>query len=229
MGEIRALTSPRPRGQRTRREILAAAEAVFAERGFLGARLDDVAERVGIRKPSVLHHFPDKRALYDAVLGDLVGGLFARLQTVMTGSPSLAGSVEAAVDAWVSYLGERPSLARILLREIADARPGMPSVFVQHALPLLGLMDQAIRAGQRQKIFLQIDPIHLASTVAGATVFFLLGTPLLGESWPFDQRSSSQLDQLRDELRRITRRLLGFTGPNVKQPRRVTKRGVSAE
>jgi hypothetical protein len=115
------------------------------------------------------------------------------------------------------------------LREIADARPGVPSVFVQHALPLLGLMDQAIRAGQRQKIFLQIDPIHLASTVTGATVFFLLGTPLLGESWPFDPRSSSQLDQLRDELRRITRRLLGFTGPNVKPPRRVTKRGVPAE
>lgn len=228
MAGSNALVPPLSRGQRTRGEILAAAEAVFAERGFLGARLDDVADRVGIRKPSVLHHFPDKRALYDAVLSDLIGGLFARIQTVMTDSASLPTSVEAAVDAWVSYLGERPSLARILLREIADARPGAPSAFVQHALPVLGLMEQAIRAGQRKKIFLQIDPIHLASTVTGATVFFLLGTPLLGESWPFDPRSSSQLDQLRDELQRITRRLLGFTGPNVKQSRRTTKRGVPA-
>jgi TetR/AcrR family transcriptional regulator len=227
MVESRVLTPPRSRGQRTRREILEAAEAVFAERGFLGARLDDVAERVGIRKPSVLHHFPDKRALYDAVLAELIGGLFTRLQAVMPGNGSLASSVEAAVDAWVSYIGERSSLARILLREIADARPGVPSTFVHHALPLLGLMDQTIRAGQRQKIFLQIDPIHLASTITGATVFFLLGTPLLGESWPFDPRSSSQLQQLRDELRRITRRLLGFTGPEVKQRQRVVKRGAT--
>lgn len=228
MAESSALVPPQSRGQRTRGEILAAAEAVFAERGFLGARLDDVANRVGIRKPSVLHHFPDKRALYDAVLADLIGGLFARIQAVVTHSASLPTSVEAAVDAWVSYLGERPALARILLREIADARPGAPSAFVQHALPVLGLMEQAIRAGQRKKIFLHIDPIHLASTVTGATVFFLLGTPLLGESWPFDPRSSSQLDQLRDELQRITRRLLGFTGSNVKQSRRTTKPGVPA-
>jgi TetR/AcrR family transcriptional regulator len=208
------------RSERTRRELLEAAEFLFAERGFHATRLEDVAERVGIRKPSLLYHFPDKRALYDAVLGELVGGLMTRLQGILGGDSSLADSIEAAVDAWVSYVGERPAIARILLREVADARPGYPSLFVQHALPLLGLMNQTIRAGQRRKIFLGIDPIHLASTVTGATVFFLLGTPLLGDSWPHDPRSESQLEQLRQELRRVTRRLLGLTGAT---PRKRTR------
>lgn len=223
-------TSPAPsRAERTRRELLEAAETLFAERGFHGTRLEDVAERVGIRKPSILYHFADKRALYDAVLAELVGGLISRLQKVLGGNAPLAESIEAAVDAWVVYVGERPAIARILLREIADARPGLPSPFVQHALPLLGLMNQTIRAGQRRKIFLGIDPIHLASTVTGATVFFLLGTPLLGEAWPFDPRSAGQLEQLRQELRRVTRRLLGLTGAIPRRKSASSKSGQSGE
>lgn len=221
--------APPSRAQRTRRELLDAAEALFAERGFHGTRLEDVAERVGIRKPSILYHFTDKRALYDAVLAELVRGLFTRLQDAIAHSGSLADSVEAAVDAWVGYIAERPSLARILLREIADARPGLTSPFVQHALPILGLMGQTIRAGQRRKIFMRIDPIHLASTVTGATVFFLLGTPLLGESWPFDPRSAGQLEQLRQELRRVTRRLLGLTGASPKRRSGSSRSGQPSE
>jgi len=209
------------KAERTRRELLEAAEALFAERGFQATRLDDVAERVGIRKPSILYHFADKRILYDAVLAELVGGLLIRLQNVIAGGSSPADSIEAAVDAWVDYVGERPALARILLREIADARPGLRSPFVQHALPILGLMSQTIRAGQRRRIFARIDPIHLASTVTGATVFFLLGTPLLGKSWPFDPRSAAQLEQLRQELRRVTRRLLGLSGAGANRRKRL--------
>jgi len=74
-----------------------------------------------------------------------------------------------------------------------------------------------------------LDPIHLASTVTGATVFFLLGTPLLGEAWPFDPRSAGQLEQLRQELRRVTRRLLGLTGAIPRRKSASSKSGQSGE
>jgi len=204
------------RSGRTRAQILESAETIFAAKGYAATRLEDIAADVGIRRASLVYYFRDKQELYDAVLTDVIGGLMTRVQHVITAARDLPDAIDAALDAWVEYAGERPALARLLLREIADAQPGKPSLFVQHAMPVLGLMEQAIREGQRLELFLPIDPIHFASTITGATVFFLVGTPLLGDAWPLDPRSTDQLAHLKEELRRVGRRLLGFVGPKTR-------------
>jgi AcrR family transcriptional regulator len=55
----------------TRREILEAARAEFAERGLDGARVDRIAERAGANKRMIYHYFNSKDALYSAVLEDV--------------------------------------------------------------------------------------------------------------------------------------------------------------
>ena len=61
-------TPQRRKGERTAERILDAAEALFAERGYAGATLRDVATEVGLRTPSLYNHFPNKESLYAAVL-----------------------------------------------------------------------------------------------------------------------------------------------------------------
>ncbi|MCB5164865.1 TetR/AcrR family transcriptional regulator [Streptomyces bambusae] len=58
----------RARSEERRGEILRAALEVIAERGYRGASLAAVAERVGLTQQGVLHHFPSKEALLVAVL-----------------------------------------------------------------------------------------------------------------------------------------------------------------
>jgi len=198
------------RAEKTRGTILDAAEAVFAEKGFAATRLEDVAAIVGIRRASIVYYFRDKRDLYEAVLERLFSNLHARFREVMSPHLALATQVETAVSAWVDYIGEHPTLARLLLREIADASGAVPEpAVVRHVRPLLGAIEHVVRAGQRQGIFEPVDPVHLASTIAGATVFFVAATPLLGKDWPFDPLSKDQLATHRSEVLRITRRLLG--------------------
>ncbi len=201
------------RAERTRTLILRTAEAVFAEKGYAAARLEDVAERVGIRRASIVYYFRDKRALYDAVLAGLFGELLARSEEKSIGTAPPAERVESAVTTWVDYVAERPAFGRILLREIADASPAEKSAVVQHAMPVIDAMAMVVREGQQKGLFAPIDPIHLASTIAGATVFFFCATPLLGSEWPFNPTSPAEIATYRAEVLRITRRLLGSKGP----------------
>lgn len=207
------------RAERTRKLLIDAAEHVFAERGFSATRLEDVAERVGIRRASIVYYFRDKRALYDAVLADIFAELSARLQTSIAAKESLRERIEAAVTTWVDYAGSRPSFARILLREVADVAPGREPAIVQYARPMLARFGAHIAEGQKEGLILPIDPIHFVSTVVGATVFFVAATPLLGADWPFDPLSPEQQATYRREVQRITERLLGTRGPRASQPR----------
>jgi AcrR family transcriptional regulator len=109
------------RAERTRASILAEAEALFAEKGFAATRLEDVAENVGIRRASIVYYFKDKRELYDAVLEDVFGGLHDALAEVLVRGKTLTEQIEIGVSAWVDYVGRRPSIARLVLREVADA------------------------------------------------------------------------------------------------------------
>ena len=137
------------KAERTRAAILEAAEALFAERGFEATRLEDVAERVGIRRASIVYYFRDKRELYDAVLLDVFGGLLAGVRAALEGGGALAARVEAAVSAWVDYVARRPSLPRLLLREVLDAS-GKTPVLRAETEPFFALVAAGARAERRR-------------------------------------------------------------------------------
>ena len=57
------------------RKLLAAAERLFAERGFLAVRLEDIGAAAGVSGPAIYRHFPNKEAL----LVELLVGISTRL------------------------------------------------------------------------------------------------------------------------------------------------------
>ncbi|MBW2242736.1 MAG: TetR/AcrR family transcriptional regulator [Deltaproteobacteria bacterium] len=199
-----------PKAERTRAAILASAERLFAERGFRGTRLEDVAAAVGIRRASIVYYFRGKAELYDAVLGDALGGLLDQLREALVAEGSLGERIEAAVSVWVAYLGGRPNLARLLLRDAVEAEPGSAPGVVAHTKPFRALAESMVdQAGAASSSASGIDAAHLASAIAGATLFFLGAMPALVPDLEFNPSSPEHLEAHRQELLRITRRLLG--------------------
>lgn len=64
----------------TKERILRSAAALFAKRGFHGTSTRDVAEAVGIRQPSLFHHFPSKHAMLAELLDRDLGQSLERIR-----------------------------------------------------------------------------------------------------------------------------------------------------
>jgi TetR/AcrR family transcriptional regulator len=210
---------PRPavpgvRAERTRAAVLDASEALFAERGFEATRLEDIAARVGIRRASLVYYYPDKRRLYDAMVARLLGDLHARLEAALATEEPLATRIEAAVSAWVEFVGRRPTLARILLREAA-ATPDRRHALAAHTGSFTALVRRHVleRPEFRRERLEPIDPVHVASTVVGATVFLVAAMPALLPGRRHEPLGRAQLAAHEQEMLRVVRRLLGLPGP----------------
>ena len=204
----------RPRGgaraERTRATLLEAAESIFAERGFAATRLEDVAERVGIRRASIVYHFRDKRELYGAVLDELVQGLYEPVERALDQGGPLGDRVEGAVSVFVDFIAERPSAARILLREIADGSPDNPPQLVRHlAVSFTPLVLRVRGVGQRARRYPKADPTQIASAIAGTTIFQLAAVPTLAPGLDYDPREPERLEALRAQVMGLARGLLG--------------------
>jgi len=203
------------KAERTHERILAAAEEIFAEDGFAEARLEDVAERVGIQRTGLFYYYRDKDALYRAVLERVFGGLLSRIQQAIAAPQPLPRRLEAAVNAWVDYVAERPSTARILLREAASATSHRRATVSRIARPFVELTRRVFEEGKRQGSLKPVvsDPFHVMSSVVGSTVFFVAAMPALVPDLSFDPLESGHIEEHRQDVLRIARRLLGIRAP----------------
>ena len=102
-----------------RLQLLAAAERLFAERGFLAVRLEDIGAAAGVSGPAIYRHFPNK----ESMLVELLVGISARLLDGARGVTAASSDATAALDGLIDFhldfaLGE-PNLIRIQDRDLA--------------------------------------------------------------------------------------------------------------
>src|SRR5688572_29114789 len=110
----------------TRDVILDAAARRFAERGFAGVSVREIATDAGLKnQASLYHHFRDKRALYEAVIAR---GLEPILALVAESSMvSASGEPGAFVEHMVEHLAAHPHLPRLIQRAALEDRKHLPS------------------------------------------------------------------------------------------------------
>jgi AcrR family transcriptional regulator len=103
-----------------RRQILAAAQEVFAQRGYHGSSLDEIAQASGTSKALIYEHFESKRALHETLLTEHAGELFRRFEANAAQGATGEERLRSGVDAFFGWVQERPEAWRALFRDAAD-------------------------------------------------------------------------------------------------------------
>src|SRR6202046_472167 len=99
--------------------LRAAAERLFAERGFLAVRLEDIGAAAGVSGPAIYRHFPNKESLLVELLVGISTRLLAGAREASARSADAAAVLDDLIDFHLDFALGEPDLIRIQDRDLA--------------------------------------------------------------------------------------------------------------
>ncbi len=198
------MQAPNPKREETSARIIAAAGAVFAERGFRGTTIRQITTRAGVNLAAVNYHFRDKAELYvrvlreakrcatDIIIDDIPGDAEARLR--------------GFIDRFVRYLldPERPAWhGRVIALEMSNPTPALGVIILELTSPLY----RDVRALIGKVVEDSASPRELdlfALSIFGQCVFYVNSRPLV-------EQMATDLNKTPDRIGRISTHIGDFS------------------
>jgi len=195
-------------GKPRREEILDEATRLFAERGYEGASMADLAEAVGMRKASLFYHFASKEVLYAAVFERLLAAFGATVASATLTEGTFEDRLDALTDGVVRVLGEQPFAARLLVREVMDWGPVIRAQLSDSMLTVIEAAASFIAAGQAAGVFVPCDAKHAVLSVMGIHFLPFAITGLVGKMVPVAATEPAYVEARRVAARAHVRSML---------------------
>ena len=131
-----------------RSRVVAAATRLFAARGFDGTALQDVADDIGLTKQAVLHHFPSKEHIREAVLDSILAHWRDTLPRLFFAATAGDRRFDAVFGELYRFFAEEPDLARVVAREALDRPADTRRLLRGPVAPVLAAVAGYIETGK---------------------------------------------------------------------------------
>jgi AcrR family transcriptional regulator len=197
--------APRTRdAARSRAEVLDVAEEVFAEAGYSGARVDEIAARMSTTKRMIYYYFGSKEDLYVAVLERAYRGIREAEQAMDLGDLPPADAVRRVAELTFDHHHQHPAFIRLVaienihhakfLKKIGTLRElGTPAVSVLQEILDRGRRDGSVRP--------DVDALDVHMMISSYCVFQIANSHTFGYLFDYEMRSA--------KLRAHNRQVLG--------------------
>jgi AcrR family transcriptional regulator len=201
--------------ERTRRAILKAATAEFAQNGLAGARVDKIADVSGVNKRMLYYYFNNKDDLYLAVLEEAYTAMRASERDLKLDHLEPLAAICKLVQFKFDYFVENPAMIWLLNGEnMLGAQhltrsTRLKEMHVSLVRTIGKILDAGVAAGTIRP---NVDPLQLYMSVSGLSYFFFSNGPTLSTAFGKELRSPAARAARRAHVVEV---ILGYLRPSL--------------
>lgn len=178
---------------------LSAAMRLFAAHGFEGTALQDIADEVGVSKPAILHHFPSKEAMRQAVLDVILAHWNDALPRLLLAATAGDDCFDAVFGETCRFFAADADRARMLMREMLDRPAEVRKLLRGSVRPWFAAVAGYIRSGKERGLhYANVDEeayvVHILLLVLAATAASPIASAALdGDARPRFERELARI------------------------------------
>jgi len=181
----------------TRADILAAARMVFAQRGFSGTSVREVAEAAQVNKAMIYYHFRDKVDLYRAVLSNS----FDTMEHIwdhdlFKGNAPARQKIQKYIEGFIRFQQKNEDLRKILAMEFsttgeksANLKWIAKNYFAKNHTALIKILEEGMKSGELKKM----NPVMAVVSLIGMIIHLFIYVPIA----PFIQKKKVDMSALK--------------------------------
>lgn len=188
---------------RTKAELLAEATRVFAESGYSGTRVDEIARRSSTTKRMIYYYFGSKEQLYLAVLENSYRGIRAAEQALDIGDLDPVAALRKLAElTYDHHLANSEFIRLISIENIHNGRFIRQLESIRElGVPALGVLDEILTTGSEAGVFRQgIDPLDVHLLISSYCVFQVANQYTFGFLFDVDLQDPARREHLRAQI-----------------------------
>lgn len=197
---------------KTAEKILAAARKVFAENGYSGTHVDEIAARAGVNKATLYYQIGDKATLYANVIHQVLGNVAQDIAESVAKVDNPEEKLKTYISCIVSAVDENPEIPPIMMREMASDGMHLPRVVAEDMASVVTILMGILEDGTHKGIFVEASPFLIHMMIIGTVLFYKKGAPIKEKQLWLPARLKSRDKKLKrslgDEVGRLVLRAI---------------------
>ena len=161
---------------KTAEKILTAARAVFAENGYSGTHMSEIALRAGVNKATLYYQIGDKDTLYANVIHQVIGNIAQNIALAVANANGPEEKIHAYINTIVEAVDKNQEIPSIMMREVASGGATMPRVVLEDIASILTIVAGVLEEGRKKRVFIETVPFLIHMMVMGTILFYKKGS-----------------------------------------------------
>lgn len=185
----------------TEQKILDAAEKVFHEKGYDGARMQEIADEAAINKGLLHYYFKSKDLLFEAIFNMAIRKMLTNLNSILVMEITLEEKIDLIIDAYMNLLSRNSALPRFVINELNKDPDKFIKKFLSAKLNnVFSIFTESVQKEIDAGKIRPIDPRHLFMNMISMIIFPYVGRPMLQVVVGIDNKEFFMLMNERREL-----------------------------
>ncbi|PCI70317.1 MAG: TetR family transcriptional regulator [Piscirickettsiaceae bacterium] len=181
---------------KTAEKILQGATRLFAQHGYDGTIMDELAEQCAVNKASIYYHHKDKETLYEHCLAALFTPIADTVITAVAEETEPLQKLRTHIQTFAHASAANPYFSAILMREMAAGGTNLPVVAREQMQRILASLKQTLAAGEDAHVFKKTEPLIIHFMIIGTINLFVATLPLRKALAEEEGRSSLKISNI---------------------------------